>query len=203
MTTSQRVIALAAAVFCIGSVSAGAWQITRDLQKELDAKKVAVAANPNDANAHFDLAVTDAYTNNILDGWGELKKANELDPNFKNSAWKFWADQVIASPADWKVRFRYAFALYFNGRKQDAIDELKNVLVLDPYNVWAWGYISLIYGEMGQVDHAIDAAKQGLKIDDRVAALHLLLAEGYYKKGDSWNGFWERSLALRLKVQGY
>ncbi len=182
---------------------ADAWQITNDLQKELNDKKAAVNRSPGDANAHFDLAVTDAYTNNILDGWNELKKANDLDPSFKNSAYKTWATRVIAEPADWKIRFRYAFALYFNGKRQDAINELKNVLILDPYNVWAWGYISLIYGEMDQIDHAIDAAKQGLKIDDRVAALHLLLAEGYYKKGDTWNGFWERSAALRLKMQGY
>jgi tetratricopeptide (TPR) repeat protein len=180
-----------------------AWTITRELQKELNEKKAIVAKNPNDPQAHFDLAVTYAYTNNILEGWDELKKVNQLDPDFKNKAYKMYISRVNAAPSDWKLRFRLAFAYYFNSKKKEAIKELKNVLILDPFNVWAYGYISLIYGEMGEIDQAIEAAKAGLKIDSLVAALHLLLAEGYYKKGDSWNGFWERATALRLKVQGY
>lgn len=180
-----------------------AWTITKELQKEIGEKKAAVNKNPSDPQAHFDLAVTYAYTNNILEGWDELKKVNQLDPNFKKTAYKGYIAKVNASPADWKLRFRLAFAYYFNSKKKEAIEELENVLVLDPYNVWAYGYISLIYGEMGEVDKAIEAARAGLKIDNLAAALHLLLAEGYYKKGDSWNGFWERATALRLKVQGY
>ncbi len=77
------------------------------------------------------------------------------------------------------------------------------MLILDPYNVWAHGYISLLYGEMGKIDEAMDYAKKGLKIDSNVAALHLLLSEGFYKKGDSWRGFAERMEALRLKALGY
>jgi len=180
-----------------------AWTITKELQKEINEKKAIISKNPNDPQAHFDLAVTYAYTNNILEGWDELKKVNQLDPNFKNAAYKAYIIKVSASPADWKLRFRLAFAYYFNSQKKEAIKELENVLILDPYNVWAYGYISLIYGEMGEVDKAIEAARKGLKIDNLVAALHLLLAEGYYKKGDSWNGFWERATSLRLKVQGY
>jgi tetratricopeptide (TPR) repeat protein len=185
------------------AVTSQGWQITKELQKEITEKKAAVSKSPKDANARFDLAITYAYSNNILDGWNELKKVNDLDPGYKSIAYTLWAKKVIAEPGNWKVRFRYAFSLYFNGKQQEAIDELQNVLILDPYNVFAWGYISLIYGEMDQVDKAIEAAKKGLKIDDRVAALHLLLAEGYYKKGDTWNGFWERSAAVKLKMQGY
>jgi len=190
-------------IFLMIASCAFGWQITKELQQEIKIKKAAVDKAPKDPNARFDLAITYAYSNNILDGWSELRKVNDLDPNFKNYAYKFWAKKVIADPGNWKIRFRYAFALYFNGKKQEAIDELENVLISDPYNVWAYGYISLIYGEMNQIDNAIDAAKKGLKIDERVAALHLLLAEGYYKKGDSWNGFMERTTALRQKMQGY
>jgi len=180
-----------------------AWQITKELEKEVNEKKAVVAINPQVAPARFDLAITYAYTNNILEGWDTLRKVNELDPNFKNLAFKIYEDKVRQSPSDWKLRFRLAFAYYFNGEKDQAIKELKNVLILDPYNVWAYGYISLINGEMGNVDQAIEYAQKGLKIDTLVAALHLLLAEAYYKKGDQWNGFWERTNALRLKAQGY
>ena len=201
MNIFQRLVICSLVVIWL--MPAGAWQITKELQQEVNEKKAAVANNPKDAGARFDLAITYAYTNNILEGWNELKKVNELDPNFKNIAYKIYTKKVIEKPSDWRLRFRLAFAYYFIGKKQEAINELENVLVIDPYNVWAYGYISLIYGEMDQVDKAIDAAKKGLKIDNLVAALHLLLAEGYYKNNDGWNGFWERTTALRLKIQGY
>jgi len=103
----------------------------------------------------------------------------------------------------WKLRFRLAFVYFANGKKQDAIREFENVLVIDPYNVWAYGYLALIYGEMGDIDKGIELTKKGLSIDKNVAALHLLLSEGYYKKGDNWGGWAERFEALRLKAIGY
>ncbi len=101
------------------------------------------------------------------------------------------------------MRFRLAFAYYFNDKKIEAIRELDNVLKIDPYNVWAYGYIALIYGELGEIDPAMKYTRQGLKIDSNVAALHLLLSEGYYKKGDGWRGFLERMEAVRLKTLGF
>jgi tetratricopeptide (TPR) repeat protein len=185
------------------ATSASAWQITKELQKELADKRAAVAQAPKDAHARFDLAITYAYTNHVQEGWDELKKVNDLDPDFKNVAYKIYSQKVIANPADWRLRFRLAFAYYFAGKKSEAIRELKNVLILDPNNVFAYGYISLIYGEMNEIDQAIEYAKAGLKKDNLVAALHLLLSSGYYRKGDNWNGFWEGSTAVRLKLQGY
>ena len=63
--------------------------------------------------------------------------------------------------------------------------------------------MGLIYGEMDKVDEAIAYVKKGLAIDNNAAALHLLLASGYYKKGDSWGAFWEGVESLRLKSLGY
>jgi tetratricopeptide (TPR) repeat protein len=188
----------------IGFSSASlSWTISKELQQEVKEKKAAVQNNPQSAEALFDLAITYAYTNNILEGLDTLKKVSQLDPNYKHQGLKTYFQKVTEQPSNWKLRFRLAFAYYFNGQKLEAIRELKNVLVIDPYNVWAYGYISLIYGEMGETDKAMQAARAGLKIDDLVAALHLLLAEGYYRKNDSWSGFWERATALRLKAEGY
>ncbi|MBI5701181.1 hypothetical protein HZC34_04970 [Candidatus Saganbacteria bacterium] len=184
------------------SISANAWQTTKELEKEVSVKRAALKASPT-ADNYFDLAISYAYTNRIQEGWALLKKADEADSQFKNRSYKEYTEKVIADPQDWKLRFRLAFSLYFAGKKTEAIRELKNVLIIDPYNVWAWGYISLIYGEIGETDKAIEAARSGLKIDTLVAALHLLLSAGYYKKGDSWGGLLEGGTALRLKAQGY
>ena len=50
---------------------------------------------------------------------------------------------------------------------------------------------------------AIKYIKDGLAIDQLVAALHLLLSQAYYKKGDSWGGFAEAANAVRLRALGY
>jgi tetratricopeptide (TPR) repeat protein len=182
---------------------AHAWRVSEELQQELQQKQAAVEKAPNDAFARFDLAITYAYTNHIQNGWKELKEADALDPGFRKKGLDFYLKKVTQDPEDWRLRFRLAFAYYFNEEKEAAIRELKNVLIIDPYNVWAYGYISLIYGEMGKVDEAMEYTRKGLEVDNNVAALHLLLAEGYYKKGDSWQGFLERMQFLRLKALGY
>lgn len=182
---------------------AEAWRITPELQKELKEKQAAVKANPQSADARFDLAITMAYTNNLQDGWNNLKKTVELDPDYRKKGLETYIKKVNENPSDWRLRFRLAFAYYFNDRKQEAIRELENVLKIDPYNVWAYGYIALIYGEMGDVDTAMEYTRRGLKIDSNVAALHLLLGEGYNRKGDKWKGFLEIMEAMRLRALGY
>ncbi|MFA5113818.1 MAG: hypothetical protein WC529_05955 [Candidatus Margulisiibacteriota bacterium] len=182
---------------------AGAWRITPELQKELAQKQAAVRANPTDPDTRFDLAITMAYTNNLQDGWANLKKTVELDPGYRKKGLELYIAKVTAAPSDWRLRFRLAFAYYFNDRKKEAIRELDNVLKIDPYNVWAYGYIALIYGELGEVDTAMDYTRRGLKIDSNVAALHALLGEGYNRKGDKWKGFSEIMEALRLRALGY
>jgi len=185
------------------SGSAEAWRITKELQQELSAKQAAVRANPRDPNTRFDLAITMAYTNNLQDGWTNLKKTVELDPDFKSKGLELYINKVNQSPSDWRLRFRLAFAYYFNDKRKEAIEQLDNVLIIDPYNVWAYGYIALIYGEMNETDTAMGYTKRGLKIDSNVAALHLLLAEGLNRKGDKWGAFREGIEAVRLRALGY
>lgn len=183
--------------------SALAWKITPELEKELAEKQSAVAKNPSDPATLFDLAITYSYTNHIIEGMDSLRKIHEIDPGFRQKAKLIYIRKVTQEPDDWRLRFRLAFAYYAASDKKDAIRELNNVLIIDPYNVWAYGYLALIYGEMGDVDTAMEMTRKGLAIDSKVAALHLLLSEGYYKKGDGWHGFLERMEALRLKALGY
>jgi tetratricopeptide (TPR) repeat protein len=185
------------------SLPAIAWRITPELAKELKEKQTAVNRNPKDPAARFDLAITQAYTNNLIDGMSSIRKIGDLDMGYKKKALSDYITKVTQSPDDWRLRFRLAFAYYFNDQNQDAIREFENVLKLDPRNVWAYGYLALLHGGLGDVDMGIKMAKQGLAIDSNVAALHLLLGEGYYKKGDSWGGLMERMEAVRLKALGY
>jgi len=195
--------ALLSLLIFILSLPAFGWRITKELEKELAVKQAAVKATPDDPDVRFDLAITMAYTNNLQDGWNNLKKTVELDPTYRKRGLDLYIQKVIADPSDWRLRFRLAFAYYFNERKREAIRELDNVIKIDPYNVWAYGYIALIYGELNEVDTAMSYTKRGLAVDSNVAALHLLLAEGYNRKGDKWRSFLEGMEAVRLKALGF
>jgi tetratricopeptide (TPR) repeat protein len=203
MKKRRTIIIFSLLILLTISIASFGFRITEELKQEVKQKQEAVAKNPNDPNAHFDLAITYAYSNYIQEGWNELRKVHEIDPTFRERALILYIKKVTESPSDWKLRFRLAFAYFANGEKELAIKELNNVLIIDPYNVFAYGYISLIYGEMGDIDKAIEVCKKGLEIDSQVAALHLLLSQGYYRKGMKWEGFVEGVEALRLKALGF
>lgn len=189
--------------FIIQAGSALAFKLTNDLKDEIDNNEWLVKVHPKDPQSHFELAMTYSYSNRIEDGLAELNKVNELDPNYAKKAMKYYEKRAKIYPTDWKVLFRYAFSLYFNEKKKDAISEFQQVIKLDPKNVFAYGYIAIIYGELNDIDSAIDSCKKAITIDSNVAAIHLLLGTAYYKKGQSVLGFQETFEALRLRALGY
>lgn len=199
--------ACALAVCLAISSGALAYTITKELQNEINVKLASVEAAPDEPHSHFDLAITYSYTNHVQEGWDELKIVHDLDKNYAKEALVMYSQLAKDNPNDWKLRFRLAFILYFNDKKAEAIEEMKRIVDMDPKGdpkrIWAYGYIGLIYGEIDNTDEGIRYIKKALKIDSNVAALHMLLASGYQKKGDNWGTFWEGVEALRLKALGY
>jgi tetratricopeptide (TPR) repeat protein len=179
------------------------FQLTKELKSEIEDKQWLVKVHPNAPQYHFDLAITYAYSNRIEDGLAELKKVREMDETYAPKALVYYSQKVRLFPDDWKLRFRYAFALYFNDRKKEAIAEFRKIIKQDPKNVFSYGYMATIYGEMDQVDEAIEYSQKALEIDPNVAAIHLLLGAAYYKKGRPGPGFQETFEALRLRALGY
>jgi tetratricopeptide (TPR) repeat protein len=191
------------------SIVSYAFQVTPDLAKEIREKESAVKAKPNDPWAHFDLAITYAYTNKIEAGWDQLKKVHDLATPVYGSDEKY-AKVIIpkintllsADQKDWKARFRLAFAMFFGGDKQGAINELDVISQQYPDNIWAYGYKGVIYGEKGDFDKAIVVLKKALKLDGDVSSLHYAMGQALLKKGLTWNGTQEIAVALKLKAMG-
>jgi tetratricopeptide (TPR) repeat protein len=194
---------LLAALFVTAKYLAYSFELTKELKSEIEENQWLVKVHPNNPQYHFELAITYAYSNRIEDGLNELKKVDEIDKTFAPKALQIYSKKARLFPNDWKVRFRYAFALYFNNKKKDAIKEFEKIIKQDPKNVFSYGYIATIYGEMNKVDETIDYAKKALDIDSNVAAIHLLLGAAYYKKGRPGPGFQETFEALRLRALGY
>lgn len=179
-----------------------AFVLTEDHKKEIAIKEASVEAFPNNAHAHFDLAMTYAYSNMIQEGLDELNKVQEIDKDFAKKAQKIYRAKLVSDPFSWKLKFRLAFANFFAGDKKGYIKELNEILEFDPYNIWAYGYQALAYGEMGEYDKAIKLCKKALKLDPDVSSIRFALGQAYYKKGQSWHGFWQVAEALRLKAIG-
>ena len=194
---------LVTCILFLAALPALAFKITPELKTEIKEKQAILENNYSNPFAHFDLAITFGYSNYIVEGWEKLKEIHENYPDFAPLALDRYRAEVRFAPKDWKMRYRLAFTLYFNGKKEAAVQEFKQILKLNPNEVFSYGYLSLIYGEMEEIDEAIKYVKQGIAIDSNVAALHLLLSTAYYKKGASWKGFLEGAEAVRLKALGY
>ncbi|MFH1710136.1 MAG: tetratricopeptide repeat protein [bacterium] len=204
MKKSVLLIMFSVALFFIFKTNfAQSFELTKELKGEIEDKQWLVKVHPNNPQSRFELAITYAYSNRIEDGLAELKKVDEMDKTFAPKALKIYSKKVKLFPNDWKARFRYAFALYFNNKKKEAIKEFEKIIKQDPKNVFSYGYIATIYGEMNEVDETIDYAKKALEIDTNIAAIHLLLGTAYYKKGRPGPSFQETFEALRLRALGY
>lgn len=180
--------------------------MTRDLSQEIAEKEEAVNRNPESPDARFDLAITYAYTNKIDAGLNELKKTAYLINGRKKYSQELierYYSEVKKNPYNWKIRFRLAFAYYFAGYKKYAIEELKNIAIIDPKNPWPHGYIAIIYAEEENWGYGIKSMKKAIALDSNVAAFHAGLGAAYYKTNDPISGLMEMAEAFRLKALGY
>jgi tetratricopeptide (TPR) repeat protein len=182
------------------------WTMTPEFAKEIAQKQAAVSANPKDPDAHFDLAITYAYTNKVQEGLDMLKETQGLCgdvPAYARKLIERYYAVVQKNPGDWRARFRLAFAYYFGGYKKYSIAEFFNIASIDPRNPWPYGYVAVICGEENRWKEAVGYMKRAIAIDSNVAAFHLGMALGYSKIGNPIASVFEGGEALRLKALGY
>ena len=177
------------------------YQIPKDLADECKVFQKAVVASPNNAAAHFNLAMNYAYTGRILEGWSSLKKVNELDPNYAKKVLAEYEPKAKAHPEDWKNPFKLAFGYYFLNRKDDAEAQFKSILKLYPNHVWAMGYIALLEGEKQHYDVTIDWCHKGLAIEPDATALHFLEGEALAKSGHHIAAIGKRLIVLKYLAE--
>ena len=161
-------------------ISAKPYQISEPLKAELRQNYQRLQAYPDSNEAKFELAMSYAYTGQIKKGWDILKS---LDPAYSKVVITKYQALIDKNPNEWKYHFKIAFGYFFDKEKTRAIESFRKVLTIKPDQVWAYGFIALIKGEMGQVDEAIRICKQALKMEPKATAIRFLLAEGYRKKG--------------------
>ncbi|MEK6557891.1 MAG: hypothetical protein AABZ14_06290 [Candidatus Margulisiibacteriota bacterium] len=142
----------------------------------------------SDAQIHFNLAMTYAYTGFIEEGFKEIAMIPSLDMTFKEKALEKYAKRVARFPRSWEDHFYYAFALYVNEKKMEAVDQFKDVIQLasDPsIKGWASGYIAYIYGERKEWSQAMESITQAIRYEPDGATLYFAMALARKETGDT------------------
>ena len=161
------------------SLSALPYHVDADILEEVTLNKQRYEVNPSSNEVVFDLAMSYAYSGQILKGWNLLKK---IPKSYAPTVIATYERLMTEDQTEWRYPFKCAFGYFFINKKHHAISLFETVISINPKQVWAYGFIALIYGEMGEVEKAIEWCHKGLAIEPNATAIHFLLGEGYRKQ---------------------
>jgi len=141
----------------------------------------------SDLRVRFDLAMAYAYTGFLQEGFDELAAINKIDSEYNQKILTETATELEMATNDWKANFNYAFALYFNDRKEEAKNYFYKVVELSPERSvkgWALGYIAYIHGEKKDWRTALRIIDNAIRYEPDGMALFLAKGYGQQQTGD-------------------
>jgi len=174
-----------------------------ELKYELKKNRYLVSVKPNDPLAHFNLAMTYAYTGYVDEGFEELKIVNKLDANFAQKTVSQNRLKIISNPSEWHNYFYNGFTCYFIGNKKEAMEMFKKVLELKPEDevlAWTMGYMAVLYADQKNFKDGIDLLKKAILLEPEGAYLHLALGFGYKETGNILDATKHLLKGARLKA---
>lgn len=142
---------------------------------------------PTDVHTRYNLAMVYAHEGQVMEGWRELQTVEKHLGGKRDE----FSGQVVAeaqrilqrAPADVLTRYRLAFALYFQGRKDETQREFGRIVALEPNHSWSLAYLGYTFAEAGNIDKAIELWERGVKADPGNSVLHYVLGLAYTRKG--------------------
>ncbi len=129
--------------------------------------KRALELNPSSADAHLVYGNYLMVMGRAAEAIEEMKRAQQLDP---------LSLPVRAGPAG------AAWVLVNARRYDEAIDQARRALEIDPKFAWAHSLLGIAYGQKGEFSRAIAAYEEGVR-QDNSPMLKALLAYGYAQAG--------------------
>jgi tetratricopeptide (TPR) repeat protein len=153
---------------------------------EVNRNEVLYERFPTNNKIQFDLAMSYAYSGQILNGWTTLKS---LPKSYSAEVVDEYSFKMDQDSTQWRYPFKAAFGYFFIGEKLKSIELFQNVLEIDSNQYWAYGFIALVYGEMGDAKKSILYCKKGLAIEPNATGIHFLLAEAYRKDKKYYKAF--------------
>ncbi len=104
----------------------------------------------------------------------------------RNQVWKdefsLWSDTVTKSPHDATSRANLGYALLSRGRVNDAIEQYKTAVSLEP-NSEMFKALGVAYTTIGQADKAVEAFDSALKIQPNDATTYNDIGAAYQQSG--------------------
>lgn len=154
-------------------------------------RKQKLEEKPNDYIIKYELAV--AYSN-----LGEIKKATKLFKDLKkvkNRDQKLeeliqnYKGDLQNSEYDIREINFLAFAHYTADNYKQANKLFKEIVSLDPENIWSYNYLAVTQHELKKYSKAKESLEKSLDIKDDEYT-HFLLGVNYYKQGNLFKAFY-------------
>lgn len=148
-----------------------------------------VGANPNDAQAHFDLARSYHYgeEDNIEQAIEHYKAAVRIEPNWAG-AWIFLGEAYEDVGHYHKAMEAYQEAVLIDPEELSTCGGLarvcQKVINTDPENADAHLLLGNAYYNSNRPEEAVEAYKQAIEIDADMAQAHYKLGKVYLKMGN-------------------
>tara|TARA_E500000075_G_C6850281_1_gene249621 strand:+ start:128 stop:724 length:597 start_codon:yes stop_codon:yes gene_type:complete len=171
---------------CLSSIFALPYPVEQELLNELDLQLKLYQEDPSSNERIFELSMSYAYTGQVDKGWELLKT---IPMSYAEDVILKYSNLIKSDPTNWKYYFKIAFGYYFNKQVDVAIDQFQRVIKLNPENVWAYGFIALIYNEMEKPKHSILYCKQAIKIEPQATAIYALQGIAYLKQKKFFKAF--------------
>lgn len=166
--------------FGFSAISDTQWQ-------ELKRNYAVAQVNTSDHRVRFNLAMNYAYTGFLQEGFAELAAINKADSQYNKKILEETSKELAIATGDWKTNFYYAFALYFNNRKDEAKEYFYKVVELSPERSvkgWALGYIAYIYGEKKDWKKGLRIIEDAIRYEPDGVGLFLAKGYGQQQVGD-------------------
>ncbi len=98
--------------------------------------------------------------------------------------------------------YKEGFAHFVAGRHAEAIERYRAAIELDPKLPIAWNGLAMALEKTGDLDAAIEAAKELIALDPDDALAHTALSRLYQQKGMIPEAEDEQAIAMRLSAGG-
>ncbi|MEO0287356.1 MAG: tetratricopeptide repeat protein, partial [candidate division WOR-3 bacterium] len=162
-------------------------------------KKFGEKIDPKDPSSHNNLAIVFFNRGLVEDAVSELKKALEINPDFKIAQRNLIIilkrtgkiedyiekplREVMQDPENIEIRIRLAEAYFHIGKYTEAMAEYKNVITKDPNNIKALKGLGTVKKKMGLLQEALATFKRAYKINPEDEEVLRSMGEIYYNMG--------------------